>query len=78
MDEHLEKRQDLLAARLKAGNHEAAIELVDRYYEQIYLFMRRLSDGEYRVVFGDLRVTTVSAEELIELQARMLQRKTWH
>jgi RNA polymerase sigma-70 factor (ECF subfamily) len=34
--------QDSLADRLKAGNHEAAAELVDNYYEQIYLFMRRL------------------------------------
>lgn len=34
--------QDSLADRLKAGNHDAAAELVDNYYEQIYLFMRRL------------------------------------
>jgi RNA polymerase sigma-70 factor (ECF subfamily) len=31
-----------LAVRLKAGSHEAAAELVDRYYVQIYLYMRRL------------------------------------
>jgi len=36
----------------------------------------RLSDGNYRVVFGDLREKTVSAEELIGLQARILQKKT--
>jgi hypothetical protein len=35
----------------------------------------KLSDGEYKVVFGDLREETVSAEELIRLQARMLQKK---
>jgi RNA polymerase sigma-70 factor (ECF subfamily) len=37
----LEKRQDSLAVRLRAGDHEAAEELVDVYYEQIFLFMRR-------------------------------------
>ncbi len=41
-DEYLEKRRDSLAARLRAGNRAAADELVDIYYEQIYLFMRRL------------------------------------
>jgi RNA polymerase sigma-70 factor (ECF subfamily) len=39
---YLEERQDSLAARLRAGNHAAAAELVDVYYEQIYLYMRRL------------------------------------
>jgi len=38
----LEKRRDSLAGRLKAENRAAAAELVDIYYEQIYLFMRRL------------------------------------
>ncbi len=38
----LETRRDSLAGRLKAGNRAAAAELVDIYYEQIYLFMRRL------------------------------------
>ena len=38
----LETRRDSLARRLKAGNRAAAAELVDIYYEQIYLFMRRL------------------------------------
>ena len=41
-DEYLEKRRDSLAVRLRAGNRAAADELVDIYYEQIYLFMRRL------------------------------------
>jgi hypothetical protein len=35
----------------------------------------RLSDGSYRVVFGDLREKTVNAEELIGLQSRMLHKK---
>jgi len=38
----LDKRLNSLAARLRAGSHEAAAELVDIYYWQIYLFMRRL------------------------------------
>lgn len=36
------KRRNSLAVRLKSGDRQAAAELVDRYYEQIYLFMRRL------------------------------------
>jgi RNA polymerase sigma-70 factor (ECF subfamily) len=40
--ENLAKRRNSLAVRLKSGNREAAAELVDRYYEQIYIFMRRL------------------------------------
>ncbi len=35
----------------------------------------KISDGEYGVVFGDLREETVSAEELIRLQGQMLQKK---
>jgi len=40
-DGYLEKRQDSLAGRLRAGDHAAVAELVDMYYERIYLFMRR-------------------------------------
>jgi len=40
--EHLEQRRDSLAARIRAGSRAAAAELVDIYYQQIYLFMRRL------------------------------------
>ena len=40
------------------------------------LMQWKLSDGNYKVIFADLREKTVSAEELIELQARMLQKKT--
>ena len=42
MNELSETRRDSLAARLKAGNRAAATELVDIYYERIYLYMRRL------------------------------------
>jgi hypothetical protein len=33
----------------------------------------KLDDGNYRVIFGDLHEKTVSPEELIKLQSRMLQ-----
>ena len=35
----------------------------------------KLSDGKYMVILGDLRGKEVSSEELIEMQARMLQKK---
>jgi hypothetical protein len=40
------------------------------------LIQWKLSDSEYKVVFGDLREETVSAEELIRLQSRMLQKRS--
>lgn len=40
--EHHSQERDSLASRLRAGDRTAAAELVDVYYEQIYLFMRRL------------------------------------
>jgi hypothetical protein len=48
---------------------------VDPQDSNAVLIQWKLSDGEYRVVFGDLREKTVTAEELIKLQARMLQKK---
>jgi RNA polymerase sigma-70 factor (ECF subfamily) len=45
MEEQPEKRRDLLAGRLKAGERGAAAELVEIYYGQIYLYMRRLGHG---------------------------------
>ena len=50
--EHSEQRLNSLARRLRAGDHTAATELVDIYYKQIYLFMRRL--GHNRQVSEDL------------------------
>lgn len=47
-----QQKRDSLAARLKAGDRQAAAELVDLYYQQIYLFMRRL--GHSRQVSEDL------------------------
>lgn len=48
----METGQDSFVIRLKEGDRQAAAELVDRYYEQIYLFMRRL--GHSRQVSEDL------------------------
>jgi hypothetical protein len=48
---------------------------VDPSDSNAVLIQWKVSDGEYRVVFGDLREETVSAEELIRLQTRMLQKK---
>ena len=38
------------------------------------LLQWKLSDGNYRIIFGDLHEGTVSPEELIKLQAQMLQK----
>mgnify|MGYP001025137063 CR=1 FL=1 len=46
------QRRDSLAVRLRSGERYAAAELVDEYYQQIYLFMRRL--GHDRQVSEDL------------------------
>jgi hypothetical protein len=35
----------------------------------------KISEGWYKVIFADLHIKTVSPEELIELQRRMLQKK---
>ena len=50
--EHPHQTRDSLAARLRAGDRTAATELVDIYYEQIYLYMRRL--GHDRQASEDL------------------------
>ena len=42
----LEQQRDLLATRLRNGDRSAAAKLVDMYYKQIYLFMRRLGHDE--------------------------------
>jgi len=48
----VDESRDLLVAQLKAGSRAAADKLVDMYYQQIYLFMRRL--GHSRQVSEDL------------------------
>jgi RNA polymerase sigma-70 factor (ECF subfamily) len=54
--EYSQQRWDLLAARLRAGDRDAAAELVDSYYQQIYLYMRRL--GHNRQTSEDLTQET--------------------
>ena len=39
------------------------------------LMQWKISKGQYKVIFADLHTKTVSAEELIELQRQMLQKK---
>jgi len=51
-NEYSDQRRDSLADRLRAGDRIAAAELVDTYYERIYLYMRRL--GHDRQVSEDL------------------------
>lgn len=51
-NEHSDQERDSLAARLRAGDRAAAADLVDLYYERIYLYMRRL--GHDRQVSEDL------------------------
>jgi RNA polymerase sigma-70 factor (ECF subfamily) len=55
-EEHLEEKRGSLAARLRRGERLAAAELVDTYYEQIYVYMRRL--GHDRQVSEDLTQET--------------------
>jgi RNA polymerase sigma-70 factor (ECF subfamily) len=50
--ENQEHKMDLLASRLRSGDRAAAAELVDLYYQQIYLYMRRL--GHNHQVSEDL------------------------
>ena len=50
--QHDSIKRDSLATRLRAGDRNAAAELVDEYHEQIYLFMRRL--GHDRQASEDL------------------------
>jgi hypothetical protein len=66
-------RYEYLAQRVKDVVYYG--DSVDPQDSNAVLIQWKLSDGEYRVVFGDLREETVSAEELIRLQARMLQKK---
>ena len=49
---HPDQKRHSLVARLRAGDRAAATELVDGYYQQIYLFMRRL--GHDRQISEDL------------------------
>ena len=48
--------RESLAKRLRHGDHQAAVELVDLYYDRLYLFMRALGHG--RDVSEDLTQET--------------------
>ena len=48
----MEIKPNLLAARLKSGERQAAVELVDKFYKQIYHYLRRL--GHSRQTSEDL------------------------
>ena len=73
---------DLLAVR---SRYES---LVEKGKEAVYygdkadlkdgnavLVQWKVSDGQYKIISGDLQEKTVSAEELIKLQAEMLEKK---
>jgi len=49
---HPDQKRHTLVARLRAGDRSAAAELVDEYYQRIYLFLRRL--GHDRQISEDL------------------------
>ena len=76
------RRSNVLAAKSRYEHLAQRVEDVVYYGDSIdpedsnaVLIQWKLSNGKYKVVFGDLREKTVSAEELIKLQARMLQKK---
>ncbi|HUW19018.1 MAG TPA: hypothetical protein VMW16_06930 [Sedimentisphaerales bacterium] len=50
-------------------------EGADRNDSNSVLMQWKISDDRYRVIFSDLREAEVSAEELIRLQAQMLQQR---
>ncbi len=42
----MEDNRNAFVRRLRASEHQAAVELVDAYYKQIYLFIRRLGHSQ--------------------------------
>jgi len=48
---------------------------IDPQDSNALLMQWKLPDGKYQVTFADLRTKTVTAEELVELQAQMLQKR---
>ncbi|MHC4665504.1 MAG: hypothetical protein ACYS9T_06045 [Planctomycetota bacterium] len=72
------RESEILAERAKhltsRGIEVVIYENVDSKDSNSVLMHWKLPDGSYRVVFKDFREEEVSAEELIELQAWMLQR----
>ncbi len=50
-------------------------DVVDTDDRDAMLMHWKLPDGSYKVIFGGYRLETVTSEELIRIQARMLRRK---
>ena len=50
-------------------------DVVDTDDSEAVLMQWKLPDGRYRIVLCDLRMKSVSADELIKLQSKMLQNK---
>ena len=75
-------RVDVLTVRsryeqLVQEGKEAAYygDSVDARDSNAVLMQWKISDGRYQVIFKDFRMKEVSAEELIRLQAQMLQKR---
>jgi hypothetical protein len=73
-------RKSLARARyeylLEKGKETAYYgDTVDLKDPNAVLMQWKLPDGRYRIILGDLRERTVTAEELVKLQSRMLQKR---
>ena len=64
--------QNLLSQGIDVAYYGDNIDLGDG---NAVLMQWKISRGQYKVIFADLRAKTVSAERLIELQRQMLQKK---
>jgi len=64
--------QNMLSQGIDVAYYGDNIELGDG---NAVLMQWKMSKGWYKVIFADLRTKTVSAEQLIELQRQMLQKK---
>ncbi len=75
-------KADVLAVRsryedlVRQGKHVVYYgNSIDTGDSSAVLMQLKLPDGNYRVVFADGSTTIVNAEDLIELQSRMLQKR---
>jgi hypothetical protein len=78
----IDSKANLLQAKSRYEQLTKDIENVIYYGESVdasdvnaIVIQWQLPDGRYRVVFGDLHEETVTADELIKLQARMLKKR---
>jgi hypothetical protein len=72
--ETAESMRDFLVGK---GEEDVVVygNLPERPDSNSILMHWKVSDDKYQIVFNDFRVKKVSAEELIEMQAEMLQRR---